>query len=105
MASDKHFHLFEFHLHGVDAQFGPRSIGDPESASSEPTTRESTEGTEIESGATDESGGRGAARSGLLALLAVGVLAAVAVALRRLAGASTRLDDLDDVEDLEEIVA
>lgn len=97
MASKRHFHLFEFHLHGDSIQFGPRSIGGRDYTES---AEEEAAETESHSTGSTESG-PGRARIGLAALLGLGLLAALAIGVKRLTGGKASLEDIEVLEESE----
>lgn len=94
MATDKHYHLFEFHMHGEGIQFGPRSLGGGGGEA-----EESVE--ETETASTGNESGSGRAKLGLAALLGLGLLAAVAVGVKRLAGGEASLEDIEVLDESE----
>lgn len=94
---DKKFTFLEFHLHDADLQFGPESIGDVVgSVGGDAGTEESADepmGHEVE---VDDEGcpGRSLGK-GLLALVA---LVVVAVAAKKLLGGGGDLSELEELD-------
>ena len=87
--ADKKFTLIELHFDG-DTQFGPGSIGEALPIGSTDSTAESESETEDETGAVEESGGKG--KSAVGALIALVVLVGIAVAAKKFRGGDEETD-------------